>query len=59
MSVKVKINKAIGGHTKGATITVTEGVAEHLRAAGVIDDKPTQTRGKKTADDTQGGTPTA
>ena len=38
MSIKVKINKAIGGHEAGDTITVTNKTADILRDAGVIDD---------------------
>jgi hypothetical protein len=35
---KIKLNKAIGGHDKGATIDVTPGVAEHFKARGLVEE---------------------
>ena len=52
MSKKIKINKAIGGHAAGDTITVTNGVADYLEAAGLTDKPKAATKKTNTkADD--------
>lgn len=51
MSKKIKINKPLGGHPAGATITVTNAVAEHLEAEGLVDKPKATPTSKKTDTD--------
>jgi len=53
MSTKIKINRDLGGHKAGDTITVTTKTADYYAERGLIEETKAKTTTKKADDKTE------
>jgi len=56
MTTKIKLTRNTGGHTKGDTINVSAGAAQHLTGQGYAEEVKSEPKApRKKADPTPGG----
>ena len=55
MTIKIKLTRNTGGHTKGDTINVSAGAAQHLTGQGYAEEVKPEPKAPRKKADTPGG----